>query len=236
MAGFLDPKERVIDMVLTDTGKMLLMKGELRFVYWVPFDDEVDYSPPDPLLTTSLGQTQDERRTELTESPLIREATMGYRGLNLVEEDNTNVHRPMYTAPPGVGHTSPLPQMVVDIGSGSVDITIEQRKLTKTYVEKDQDGKIVGGQIGPFQIGVQRGHASSVDLLARYSTGSYTPDHGLEGFLLTIYQSSSYVAKEIMCGSFSISGSGGFKEVLHNRDSAGNIVYLNDLKVKVYQP
>ena len=45
MAGFLDAKERVIDLVLTDQGKQLLLKGQLNFCYWIPFDDEVCYQP-----------------------------------------------------------------------------------------------------------------------------------------------------------------------------------------------
>lgn len=239
MAGFLDPKERVIDMVLTETGKQLLMKGELRFVFWVPFDDEVDYNPP--ITSVDFGheqQTLDQRKQELIETPLVMEAKMGYRGLNLAAEDLTNVHRPMFTAVPGVGLTTPLPQASVD--KASIDITIEQAKLTKTYVQKDAQGNPVGGQVGPMTVGYQRSNGSSVDVNATYSTGAFTSDSQLEGFLVTMYQSSSLVSKAIGTGvladTYILSGSGGHQEVLHNRDSKGNIVYHNNLMLTVKTP
>jgi hypothetical protein len=239
MAGFLDPKERVIDMVLTETGKQLLMKGELRFVYWIPFDDEVDYNPQ--VITLDAGheqQTVEERRQELAETPLTMEAKMGYRGFNLAEEDLTNVHRPMFTAVPGVGLSTPLPQAVVD--TDAVNIRVEQRKLTKTYVQRDHEGNVIGGQAGPIDVGFQRSNGSTADINASYSTGSFTSDSQLEGFLVTMYQSSSLVSKAIGTGvladTYVLSGSGGHREVLHNRDSKGNIVYHNNLTLNVKTP
>lgn len=245
MAGFLDPKERVLDMVLTERGKQLLMNGELRFVYWVPFDDEVDYNPTvttASLLTDSghQNQTVAQRVQELTETPLVMEAKMGYRGLNLVAEDLTNVHRPMFTAAPGVGLTTPLPQAVVD--TGSVTIRMDQQKLTKTYVQRNQTGQAVGGQVGPITVGFQRSNGSQVDVGATYSTGAFTTDSAYEGFLVTMYQSSSLVNRAVGTGVLAdtyiiASGSsGGNVEVLHNRDSKGNIVYRNDLTLTVKTP
>lgn len=240
MAGFLDPKERVIDLVLTSEGKKLLMKGELRFTYWVPFDDEVDYLPISGTTysTSSAGQTYQQRSQELTESPLVREATMGYRGLNLVEEDLTNVHRPMFTAVPGVGLTAPLPQAVID--EGPVTVEISQKKLLKTYIQKDHQGRTIGGQIGPVLNGFQRSNGSEFVLNATYSTGSFTQDSQYEGFLVTVYESSSLVMKSVGTGvlqdTYDVSGSGGHREVLHNRDSKGNIVYRNDITLNVYTP
>ncbi len=239
MSGFLDSKERVIDMVLTETGRRLLMKGELRFVYWIPFDDEVDYDPSVVVLDPGHeNQTIGERKAELTETPLVREASSGYRGLNLVAEDLTNVHRPMFTAAPGVGLTSPLPQAVVD--SGPVTVQISQKKLTKTFVQRDANGNAVGGQVGPVLVGYQRSDASSVPVHATYSTGSFTQDSQLEGFLVTMFQSSSQVSRAIGTGTLAdvyvISGSGGHEEVMHNRDSRGNIAYRNDLTLTVNTP
>lgn len=239
MAGFLDPKERVLDMILTETGKQLLMKGELRFVYWIPFDDEVDYNPN--VVNLDLGhaqQTVEERKRELMETPLTTEARMGYRGLNLVAEDLTNVHRPMFTAVPGVGVSTPLPQASVD--ADTIVISIEQKKLTKTYVQVDKYGNPVGGQVGPMTVGYQRSNGSSVDINATYSTGAFTSDSQLEGFLLTMYQSSSQVNTSVgtgtLSGTYTLSGSGGHAEVLHNRDSGGNIVYHNNLTLTVKTP
>lgn len=41
--GFLDPKERILDIILTEKGRELLSKGELVIKYYAFFDDEVDY-------------------------------------------------------------------------------------------------------------------------------------------------------------------------------------------------
>ena len=241
MAGFLDPKERVFDIVLTDTGKQLLMKGELRFVYWIPFDDEVQYDSNRENVSgtyNNLDQTVAERRQELLETPLVTEARMGYRGLNLVEEDLTNVHRPMYTAGPGIGHTSPLPQMMVNVTG--VDVQISQKKVTKTYIQKDNAGNIIGGQVGPLTVGYQRFGSSQPMLEATYSTGSYTVDSQLEGFLVTMYQSSTLakhpVGNGLWADVYDVNGEGGYKEVLHSRDSQANIVYHNDITLKIETP
>jgi hypothetical protein len=81
MAGFLDKQDRIIDMVLTGYGKTLLSKGDLRFVYWAPFDDEVDY---DPYISQSGSMTAvqlSSSRQDFIESTLVREATAGYREL-----------------------------------------------------------------------------------------------------------------------------------------------------------
>jgi hypothetical protein len=166
------------------------------------------------------------------------EAKMGYRGLNLAAEDLTNVHRPMFTAVPGVGLSTPLPQAVID--KDAVNIRIEQKKLTKTYVQRDKNGQTIGGQAGPIDVGFQRSNGSQVDLNATYSTGSFTQDAQLEGFLLTMYQSSSLVSRAIGVGTLAetyvISGSGGVNEVMHNRDAKGNIVYHNNLTLTMKTP
>jgi hypothetical protein len=216
MAGFLDSKERVIDMVLTDTGKSLLLRGDLQFAYWIPLDDEVDYDPPSPI--TASGQSLEDRRTQLTETPLIREAAGGYKGLNLREEDTTNVYRPMYSAHPGVGQnvSQPLPQMVVDVTG--VQVEIKQALVMKYYGDQTS-------QATPERVGINRYDPSSLSLSAQYSTGSYPPDMQTEGFLITIYQSSSLKIDE------NDQAVGGYREILHNIDSSGSIVYLNDLKL-----
>ena len=229
MAGFLDAKERVIDMVLTDIGKTLLLKGDLNFVYWIPFDDEVDYDPPS--VSLALGQTQEQRRQELTESPLIREATMGYRGLNLVEEDLTNVHRPMFSAPPGVGHTSPIPQMIVD-QTGTAEVRVKQKSIEKVYEQRDTEGNLLS-DIVIRDVGVQRYDSSEFLINANYVTQSYPRDFPQEGFLVTLYQSSTFGQHEIFNGSYVLSGSGGFQEIVNTRNSDGQIAYRNDLALRI---
>jgi hypothetical protein len=216
MPGFLDAKERVIDMVLTDTGKSLLLKGDLQFVYWIPFDDEVDY---DPRVWNSASLDADSlfsRKQQLTETPLIREATMGYRGLNLREEDTTNVIRPMYSAPPGVGQNYPLPQLVSSLTGANVQM--KQAVVMKYFGDQAE------------RIGVRRFNPSQEVLEVRYDAASYPAETQTEGFLVTMYQSG--VLKIDDKGQ----SVGGYQEVLHNIDSSGSIAFLNDLRVYNYTP
>lgn len=214
MAGFLDSKERVIDMVLTGVGKSLLLQGDLRFVYWTPFDDEVDY---DPFISASGSMNAEDLavyRQNRVEDPLVREATSGYRSSNAVQEDRTNVNRPMYTIPVNQKY---LPEMKVEGVSGTIDVHVLQQKIQKMYVRKSSDGTTVLDTIGPVDAGVRRSDASAAGIDADYTVGSYPREFDLEGFLVTVYQS----------------GSEGYAEVLPNRDSSGSIVYNNDLKAEI---
>ena len=225
MAGFLDPKDRVIDMVLTDLGKQLLMTGELRFVYWRPFDDEVDYNPP---CTPRTDQTLAQRRQELTESPLIREATMGYRGASLAADDTTNLNRPMYSGPSGMGQTMALPQLVVpQLTGGLAQVTVKQKKNSKVYIQKDASGKRVIQQVGPVPAGYQRSGDDGASLDASYSTGSYPAEFQPEGFLVRVFVSGALQLDELG------QARGGFQEVVHNNDSGGDVVYRNDVKLRM---
>jgi hypothetical protein len=220
MAGFLDSKERIIDMVLTSIGKSLLLKGDLRFRYWIPFDDEVDYDPPN--VTTRENQTEQERKLELIESPMTREATLGYRGLNFREEDTTNVYRPMFTAPPGVGHSYPVPRMVVS--SGAVDISVDQWKVSKLYQQCSPSGDEILKSIA-VDVGFQRKSSAEANIDAGYPEESFPEGTAAQGFLVTVYLSSSIKADEL--GQVI----GGYQEVLHNRDAAGDITFRNDIKL-----
>lgn len=231
MAGFLDSKEQVIDMVLTDVGKSLLLKGDLRFKYWIPFDDEVDYNPQ---ATPRTGQTQVERELELTETPLTREATMGYRGLNFREEDTTNVYRPMFTAPPGVGHSYPVPRMTVN--TGSLSVSVKQKKLKRKYVS-DDDNKTVVTDLGFQRVSQDEAvvEAKYVDRNIEYVSATlaqqpFPEGTNVEGFLVTVYHNSTLKLDELG------QQVGGFEEVLNNRDMTGSITYRNDIKVNNYTP
>jgi len=222
MPGFLDPKERVIDMVLTDTGKSLLLKGDLQFVYWIPFDDEVDY---DPFVWNSASLDAGEleaRKQQLTETPLIREATMGYKGLNLKAEDTTNVINPMYSAPPGVGQNYPLPQLIPSLTGANVQM---KQAVVMKYYGDDQVSKAQ-------RVGVRRFNPSLEVLEMRYDAASYPAETQTEGFLITMYQSGAIHVDE----TGTVIGSGSYEEVLHNIDSSGSIAFLNDLRLHNYTP
>lgn len=41
--AFINPKERVLDIKLTEKGRELLSKGKLKVKYYSFFDDEIDY-------------------------------------------------------------------------------------------------------------------------------------------------------------------------------------------------
>lgn len=225
MAGFLDPSERVVDIVLTDVGKQLLMGGGLRFVWWRAFDDEVDYDSP---CTPRDDQTISQRRQELTESPLVREATMGYRGASLAANDTTNLNRPMFSGPSGMGQTMALPQLVVSQASGALaGVSVSQQKLSKVYVQKDSTGKNILQRVGPVPAGYQRSNLAGSTVEASYSTGSYPSGFQPEGFLVRVFVSGALQADAL--GQVR----GGFQEVVHNNDSGGDLVYRNDVKVRI---
>lgn len=46
MPTFLDPKERVMEIKLTEHGRKMLGRGKFRPVYFAFSDDEVDYQVP----------------------------------------------------------------------------------------------------------------------------------------------------------------------------------------------
>jgi len=230
MAGFLDPKERVIDMVLTDVGKSLLLKGDLHFVYWIPFDDEVDYNPIIHESASLDARDLQMSSTMKTEDPLIREATMGYRGLAYTEVDTTNVYRPMYSAPPGVGQTYPL--LEVAINTGSMQVNMTQQKSSKLYVQYDDKGQTIIRTIGPGDEAFQRRAISENKLEATYPSDKNELPHDikLEGFLITMYHSSTIKKNEFG------QDVGGYEEILQNRDSKDQIVYRNDLALDNFTP
>lgn len=207
MAGFLDAKERVIDVVLTGVGKSLLSKGDLNFVYWMPFDDEVDYEPFIHNSASLSASALTSSMIEKTEDPLIREAAYGYRYVDGAVEDRTNVNRPLFTVSSG---KKIVPAMQVSglSSSGSVEISVNQQQKILRMIEK-VDGDILSG--------VSRQDSTMTTVELSYDDATEFSEGKLEGFLVTTYVSSS----------------DGYVEFLHNRDSRGNIVYRNDLQLKI---
>ena len=219
MAGFLDAKERVIDVVLTDLGKSQLLRGELRFTYWIPFDDEVDYQPTvtvynsGSLTQEELDSAIAEKKQFMLEDPVIREASSGRRGLNANEEDFTNMQYAMFSAIPGTGHMSPIPQVSPEMTLSTTDnlsVEIEQTNLIKRQVYKDLSGSVINTV--DVDMGFERRVTANSYLYLNYATGSYTSKN-FEGFLVTMYHDVS----------------GTLREVVHNRDARANVVYYNDL-------
>lgn len=212
MAGFLDKNSRIIDMVLTGEGKALLAKGDLNFVYWTPFDVEIDYDPymanSGSLTTAQLSASID----TLIENAPIREATTGYKRLNSKGLDTTNVSNPLFTVPQG--HRV-IPRMKVTDGpTGSIDIEVKQRKVSEIFVKKDNHGKVLE-KLGPYDRGFERFDTSIFTIEHGYSRGGFPADHVFDGFVVKILRS----------------GSNGLVDVSPSRDMSNNIAFNNDLRL-----
>jgi hypothetical protein len=53
MSGFLDTKENVMEIILTEYGRKKLAEGKLIVKYYRFFDDEVDYKVPETYSSAS---------------------------------------------------------------------------------------------------------------------------------------------------------------------------------------
>lgn len=211
MAGFLDKRARVVDMILTARGRDLLSRGDLSFFYWSAFDDEVDY---DPFIHNSGSLDElsyEDRRRELIEGTPVREALPGYRSGNSRAEDHTNALRVIFDMPQG---QTLLPSM-----SASVDteITLEskQRKMVQTRVVRDSSNNVIVRD-GPYELGFEKYDAQEVGFDYSYVPGSFPEEKKTEGFLLRVYES----------------GSEGLREIQAKRDSQNRIAFNSDLEVR----
>jgi hypothetical protein len=172
MAGFLDAKERIIDMVLTGEGKYLLSRGELNFVYWAAFDDEVDY---DPYISNSASLSAAQISSSiavLIEDTPLREVTTGYTRFNKSGSDNTNVNRPLYKMPQG---QSVLPTFFTH-GEATSSLSARQ------YIKYENEGTISNIKISD---------TSKSTLQFGYTKDSFPPEYQYEGILLRVYRSGS---------------------------------------------
>lgn len=210
MGGFLDKETRIVDMILTGEGRKALSKNELNFVYWVAFDDEVDYNPTIMESGSLTAQSLSSSIIDQIENTLVREATTGYKSFNNNCLDTTNVSSALFTMPQG--HTI-VPKMKLISGqSGSIDIGVSQRKIQETVIKTDNDGNITE-TLGTYDRGVSRFDASSVVLNYGYGSEDFTQDHKTEGFLIRVFKS----------------GSGGLVEVTERRDLQNRISFNGDL-------
>lgn len=212
MAGFLDKNTRIIDMVLTGEGKFLLSKGDLHFVYFVPFDDEINYTPYLSMSGTLSGSSlKDAICAEIEETP-IREATTGYIRYNRSGSDNTNVFRPLFTMPQG---QQVLPKMkMIGVPADDFELITRQQKVVDIHIQKDAAGNTLQ-TIGPFDRGVERFDPSTFTFEIGFAANSYPPEHEFEGVLIRVFKS----------------GSDGLQEVGQRYDLKNDLCYNNDLKM-----
>lgn len=210
MAGFLPKEDRVIDMVLTAEGRILLSQGKLDFAYWMPFDDEVDYDPyvanSGSLTAMQLSASKDEQ----LEATLVREANRGYPRNSLRAEDRTNVHRPLFTVSQG---QDVLPKMIAVHRTSSMEVRVQQEKIVDLV---DRGPLFVGTQNRYYiERGTRTFGSTKAYLEFSYTNGGFADGHAPEGFLVRVYQS----------------GSSGFREVDPRYDMDGQLSFSNDLKL-----
>jgi hypothetical protein len=246
MAGFLDNKERVIDMQLTGLGRRLLSEGELRFWYWAAFDDEIDYAGPwpdssgnirvgddlVPLLSMSGDQLQQLNQIYVEETP-IREAVNGMRLFNLSGSETTNVQRPLFTIPPG---QEILPRMQADIAGGDT-IRMQQQEILDQVIKRDAKGRTISSD-GPFSRGINRFNSNMIVARLSYVTGSYDARHPLEGFYVRVLVSGGQgiMPSGPIAVSCSMSHQIGYQEQWHSIDEHSKLVYGPDVQVIPYSP
>lgn len=163
MAGFLDRKERVVDMVLTNKGRKLLSEGKLNFSFWSVFDDEVDYSPTD----------DEQRVVDLTEDSLVLEAVFGYRDGNGILHDKVNVRNPIFTD----GKNDGFIQRMEINPDRDLTISSDQKKLSNKNV------------VSTVDVGFERLNASVENIWLGYD--GFPVDGRPEGFLVEFYVSGS---------------------------------------------
>jgi hypothetical protein len=322
MAGFLDSQQRIIDMVLTSRGKLLLSNGELRFVYWAAFDDEVDYHPrityvasgtgnidgifnfigaisgswtgsniggyyPAPYffpgtysgsyknatgisqnisgtLTGFLTWEEVQGKTnftgtmtgfvitsgsntaeQLTETPLTREAVLGYKLLNNRCEDLTNVIRPLMSVPAG---QDVVPMMTVEANRQIV--TFIQKQVVQDYSRVDEFGNQTDVYASTVPMGVKRFGSNDVTVKARYTNQSYPFGDKFEGFYVRVLASASsngtlirneygderpatIVNGQVVTGSYPAPM---FVERHHTLSTGSKIVYGADLQMSWSSP
>lgn len=213
MAGFLDKNDRIVDMVLTNEGKRLLSKGNLRFVYFALFDDEVDYSP---VISTSGNLTAEQLSGTIytqIESTLVREASTGYQNMNQSGSDFVNVHRPIFTMPHGQHY---LPRMSSSNEPTSpATLEVKHRKLQDIHVQLDGKGNVIN-TLGPYDRGYERFDSSNITFDLFVKDFNVDPSHR-EGFLVRVFHT----------------GTEGFVEVDERRDLRNDLAFNNDLKLYV---
>jgi hypothetical protein len=212
MAGFLDKNTRVVDMVLTLEGKQLLSRGELQFVYFALFDDEIDYDPYISQSGSMSAQQLSGTKADLIENQPVREAVSGYRmGMNMSGSDFTNVYRPLFTMRQGSQY---LPRLTAsDAPHGPVTLEVKQQKHQVIYTKTDQHGNVVQQQ-GPIDMGYDRYDPEDIRFNMELLPLDVAPDkQHQEGILVRVFKT----------------GSEGIIEVKDRRDANNDMSFNNDL-------
>ena len=207
--GFLDKSQDVVDMVLTNTGQKLLAQGKLKFVYWMAFDDEVDY---DPYVAASGSMTAMEvtaSKLSQIENGLVREAVTGYKETTPLNLDQTNVYRPIFSVPQG---QTIIPKIVKIHRTSSLSISVKQQKVVDRYIKKDGQGDTVVES--SIDRGFQIQQPTFQTLEYQYTPNSFPSEHPLSGMKVKVFSS----------------GTGGYYEIAPKHDLNDDVAFKSDLK------
>lgn len=210
--GFLSKETDVIDMVLTGLGQNLLSQGKLRFVYWMAFDDEIDY---DPYVANSgslsVVEVTASKTTQIENGP-VREAVTGYKNSNPIHLDRINVNLPLFTVPQG---QTTLPKIIKVHRTGSLSLNLKMQKVIDKYSKKNNNGnKIVEESVDR---GWHHSEATQQSFEYRYTPNSFPPEHQLEGIKIRVFSS----------------GSGGLIEINPKHDLNDDVAFKSDLKLVI---
>lgn len=197
-------------MVLTDYGKELYSKGDLRFEYYAFSDDGVDYDPyisdSGSLSDVALSESIDRQ----LDSTLTMEATTGLTmDTDVIGRDRTNINRLLFTMPQGQSVVPEL-DLVPDVVSASIGA--RQQKVRERSVVRDQFGetlRVIGGRDIGYRVfgeGVRRFDYDLDDFFDK-------PSHN--GFIVRVYTS----------------GTDGPIEMIPKRDRKNVISYGEDFRV-----
>jgi len=216
MAGFLDNKTRVVDMVLTDYGRELYSQGKLNLEYYAFSDDEVDYDPPmrqdDQYFSGSISATElSSSKVQQIEATLVREAVTGLPDAsNSSADDKTNIQDLLFTMPQGQKILPELAQ-IPEFYTASIDT--KQQTIQDKNVTYDQFGRVVES-VGPFIRGYRKFETSR--LIIDLDVNDFFDKGTREGYLVRAYSS----------------GSGqGLTEISSKRDLANVLSYRGDLQM-----
>ena len=143
--AFLDKNDRVFDVILTEDGIKALSKGNLRYAYFVAFDDQIDY---DPVISNSSSLSAesllDERAKQIEETPLFEAFVIQTPESRKDIVQSLVLSSSLYDAADGYRI---IPQFVSD-QTGSFSIEIQQQtvedKNYRTYRGKSTAVNIIG--------------------------------------------------------------------------------------------
>ena len=170
--GFLDPKERVQDVVLTQEGRRQLAAGILEFRYFSVHDDEMDYGP---LVYASASFDDDglqQYLRDVIEDTPIMEAAVGKPALQVRDIDNSVVPRSYLFDARDASGIVPTLSIVPAVTSSLIRVDqasiIDEARQVNTGVVRRAEGSL---DVSPTLVGFSPGQGFSVTLLMSGSDG-----------------------------------------------------------------